>query len=129
MQDHMSVPEFYKRFPTEEVCAEFIAAERWDGEPVCPHCKNRKTYKVAGCMGYKCAACRKRFSVRTGTIMESSKVTLQTWLFAIYMMTTARKGISSVQFAKELGVTQKTAWFLAGRIRKACASGRGWPRT
>jgi len=55
--------------------------------------------------------------------MEASKVSLQTWLLAIYMMTTARKGISSVQFAKELGVTQKTAWFLANRIREACSKG------
>ena len=119
----MTLPEFYKRFPNEETCGEFIEQERWNGSPVCTHCGHKKAYRVKGTMGYKCASCRKRFSVRHGTIMEGSKLPLQTWLLAIYMMTTARKGISSVQFAKELGVTQKTAWFLANRIREACTDG------
>ena len=71
-------------------------------------------------MGYKCAGCKKRFSVPTGTVMESSKLPLQTWLLAFYRMATAKKGISSIQLAKELGITQKTAWFLQQRIREAC---------
>lgn len=75
-------------------------------------------------MSFKCATCKERFSIRTGTIMEISHLPLQTWLLAIYMMTTARKGISSIQFAKELGVTQKTAWFLEHRIREACTDGK-----
>ena len=125
MKDYMSIPEFYKRFPTEIACHDFIVAERWNGKPKCTHCGNDKVYQVAGSMGYKCAGCRKRFSVRHGTIMEGSKLSLRTWLLAIYMLTTARKGISSVQFAKELGVTQKTAWFIANRVREACATGGG----
>ena len=125
MKDHMSIPEFYQRFPTEESCAIFIESERWGGDPYCPHCGVTKVYRVTGAMGFKCAGCRKRFSVRIGTVMEASKISLQTWLLAIYMVTTARKGISSVQFSKELGVTQKTAWFLANRIREACAKGAG----
>lgn len=71
-------------------------------------------------MAYKCAGCKKRFSVRTGTVMECSRLPLRTWLLAFYMMTTAKKGISSIQLAKELGVTQKSAWFLQQRIREAC---------
>ena len=124
MKDYMSIPEFYKRFPDENTCREFIVQERWDGDPVCPHCGHDKVYEISGGMSYKCANCKERFSVRTGTIMENSRLPLQTWLLAIYMMTTARKGISSIQFAKELGVTQKTSWFLANRIREACASGK-----
>lgn len=124
MKDHMSIPEFYQRFPTEEACGEFIAQERWDGQVTCPRCGCHKVYKVAGAMGFKCGGCRKRFSVRTGTVMECSRLHLQTWLLAIYMMTTAHKGISSVQFAKELGVCQKTAWFLQHRIREACDARR-----
>ncbi len=120
MKDHMSIPEFYKRFPTENACKDFIVEERWNGKPVCPHCGHDKIYNLSGKMGYKCGNCKERFSVRTGTVMESSRLPLQTWLLAIYMMTTARKGISSVQFAKELGITQKTAWFLEHRIREAC---------
>ena len=122
MKYYMSIPEFYKRFPDENTCREFIVQERWDGHPVCPHCGHEKVYEISGGMSYKCSNCKERFSVRTGTIMESSRLPLQTWLLAIYMITTARKGISSVQFAKELGVTQKTAWFLANRIREACTS-------
>jgi transposase-like protein len=125
MKDYMSIPEFYKRFPTELACHDFIVAERWNGKPKCTHCGNDKVYRVADSMGYKCAGCRMRFSVRHGSIMEGSKLPLQTWLLAIYMLTTARKGISSVQFAKELGVTQKTAWFVANRVREACAAGGG----
>ena len=123
MKDDMSIPEFYKRFPTEDACHDFIVQERWNGQPNCTHCGHEKHYQVKGSMGFKCAGCRKRFSVRHGTVMEGSKLPLQTWLLALYMMTTARKGISSVQFAKELGVTQKTAWFVANRIREACADG------
>ena len=73
-------------------------------------------------MAYRCKDCRKHFSVRTGTVLEESRLPLQKWLMAIYMMTTARKGIPSTQMAKELGITQKSAWFLAQRIREAFLS-------
>jgi transposase-like protein len=69
-------------------------------------------------MPYRCKDCRKHFSVRTGTVLAESRLALHKWLMAIYMMTTARKGIPSTQLAKQLGVTQKTAWFLAQRIRE-----------
>lgn len=120
MKKLMSISDFYKRFPTEQDCIDFVVQERWNGTPKCTHCGYSKHYTVKGSMGFKCASCRKRFSVRHGTIMEGSKLPLQMWLLAIYLMTTARKGISSVQLAKELGVTQKTAWFMANRIREAC---------
>ena len=73
-------------------------------------------------MAYRCKDCRKHFSVRTGTVLEESRLPLQKWLMAIYMMTTACKGIPSTQMAKELGTTQKSAWFLAQRIREAFLS-------
>lgn len=73
-------------------------------------------------MAYRCKDCRKHFSVRTSTVLEESRLPLQKWLIAIYMMTTARKGIPSTQMAKELGITQKSAWFLAQRIREAFLS-------
>jgi len=123
MKDHMSIPEFYQQFPTEESCRQFIIKQRWPNGVTCPHCGHDKVYDIKGGMGYKCANCKERFSVRTGMIMESSRLPLQTWLLAINLMTTARKGISSVQFAKHLGVTQKTGWYLSNRIRKACTDG------
>jgi len=105
MRDHMGISEFYRLFPTEEAWAEFIAQERWRDKPQCPHCKAVKVYKVIGAMGFKCGGCLKHFSVRTGTMMAGSKLPLQTWLLAFYMTIAAKKGISSVQLAKELGVT------------------------
>ena len=125
MKGYMSIPEFHERFPTEESCADFIERERWGDSPVCPKCGVIKVYRISGKMPFKCGGCKEKFSVRTGTIMENSRISLKKWLLAINLMTTARKGISSVQFAKELGVTQKTSWFLANRIRKACESGTG----
>ena len=70
-------------------------------------------------MPYRCRDCRSYFSVRTGTTLEASRLPLQKWLMAIYMMTTARKGIPSTQMARELGITQKSAWFLSQRIRQS----------
>ena len=86
----------------------------------CPHCGSTETVEVKEHkpMLYRCKTCRMHFSVRTGTIREESRLPLQKWLMAMYMMTTARKGIPSTQMARELGVTQKSAWFLAQRIRE-----------
>jgi transposase-like protein len=74
-------------------------------------------------MAYCCKSCRKHFSVRTGTVLAESRLPLLKWLLAIYMLTSARKGIPSTQIARELGVTQKTAWFLAQRIRETWMGG------
>jgi len=127
MKNHLSIPEFYEQFPDEESCKRFIAHEKWNGKPTCPKCNLDKIYELKKArMDYKCASCKKMFSVKTGTIAEGSKLPLQTWLLAMYIMTTGRKGISSIQLAKTLGVTQKTAWFLANRIREACEKGYGF---
>jgi len=69
MKDCMSIPEFYRRFPTEKTCATFIERERWGGKPFCPRCGETKVYRVKGAMGFKCSGCRKRFSVRTGSVL------------------------------------------------------------
>lgn len=119
--ENVSLYDFFKKFPNEEAARLYFENKRWGNETVCPHCGS---HEVSECkdhrpMAYRCRECRKHFSVRTGTVLEESRLPLQKWLLAIYMMTSARKGISSVQMAKELGVTQKTAWFLAQRIREA----------
>lgn len=120
MTDTLSTFEFFQRFPNEEATRKFFEGRRWGGEPVCGHCgsvsvtecKNHKP------MAYRCKDCRAHFSVRTGTVLAESRLPLLKWLLAIYMLTSARKGIPSTQMARELGVTQKTAWFLAQRIRE-----------
>lgn len=117
----LSLYEFFKKFPDEEAARTFFEVKRWSNGKYCPHCGS---ISVAECkdhkpMPYRCKDCRKHFSVRTGTTLEESRLPLQKWLMAIYMMTTARKGIPSTQMARELGITQKSAWFLAHRIRES----------
>jgi transposase-like protein len=116
----ISLYEFFKQFPNEEVARLYFGGKRWKGTVSCGHCGS---VDVAECkdhkpMAYRCRDCRQHFSVRTGTVLAESRLPLQKWLMAIYMMTTARKGISSTQMARELGITQKSAWFLAQRIRE-----------
>ena len=116
----VSLYEFFQRIPNEEAAVAYFEKNRWGGEPYCGHCgsTNVATVKNQKPMPYRCRDCRKHFSVRTGTVLAETRLPLHKWLMAIYMMTTARKGIPSTQMARELGVTQKTAWFLAQRIRE-----------
>jgi transposase-like protein len=112
--------DFFKRIPNEDAAREYLASGRWPHGVTCLHCGHDKVWTIRGGKLYTCKSCRKQFTVRTGTVMEESKIPLQKWVFAMYLMTVARKGISSVQLSKELGVTQKSAWFMAHRIREAC---------
>jgi transposase-like protein len=112
----------------EDRSREFLEAKRWpDGKPVCPHCGGegyaltpKPTSKRPGRKGLKkCKTCRKQFTVRVGTIFEESKIQIRQWLMAIHLMTSSKKGVSSHQIARELGITQKSAWFVCHRIREA----------
>ena len=116
----VSLYQFFQRIPDEESARQYFETNRWAGEISCPHCGSLSTTEVKNHkpMPYRCRDCRQHFSVRTGTVLAESRLPLHKWLMAIYMMTTARKGIPSTQMARELGVTQKTAWFLAQRIRE-----------
>ena len=118
--EKISLYELFKRFPDENSARLYFESRRWATGRHCPHCGSVKTVEVKDHkpMPYRCKDCRKHFSVRTGTTLEESRLPLHKWLMAIYMMTTARKGIPSTQMARELGVTQKSAWFLAQRIRE-----------
>lgn len=123
----ISFYEFFQKFPDEESARSFFEARRWPEGTRCAHCGNAS---VSECkdqkpMPYRCKECRKHFSIRTNTVLAEGKIGLHKWLMAIYMLHTARKGVSSIQMAKEIGVTQKTAWFLCHRIREAMKSRGG----
>ena len=107
-------------FRDENLCRKYLEKFLWNGKPVCPKCAGEKIYSFPDGKRYKCAnnKCYKIFTVTEGTHFESSKIPLSKWLHAIYVFTSHKKGISSHQLAKDISVTQKTAWFLLSRIRE-----------
>ena len=118
----ISFVEFVRKFSTEHKALVYLEKLRWKTGAICPHCGEKKTYKCNRKHehGYhECSKCHKVFTVRTGTIFERSHIPLTKWLYACYKVITARKGISSVQLAVEIGVTQKSAWFMLQRIRQS----------
>jgi transposase-like protein len=123
MQSILSAPHFHN----EEAAYAFVEARLWPAGPVCPFCGCTKDHvgKLAGKTTrpglYKCYGCRKPFTVKIGTIMESSHVPLRVWLQAIYLMACSKKGISTRQLQRMIGCGLKTAWFLSHRIREAMA--------
>ena len=119
----VSLYEFLKKFPNEDSAIEYLESNRWANGIECPHCKSDKVTRQKQKQYIRCRQCRKVFTVRTNTIFERSHISLDKWLYAMYTQTTARKGVSSVQISKELGITQKSAWFMLHRIREACSSG------
>ncbi len=115
-------------FVDEQSAISFLETKRWPSGPICPFCDSNKVYslkpKPESVMPvrlgvHKCAECRKQFTVRIGTIFEDSHIPLNKWLMAIHLMTSSKKGVSSLQLSRELGITPKSAWFLTHRIREA----------
>jgi transposase/transposase-like protein len=115
-----NLKDVMRKFNTEEKCRKFLIEKRWNGKPVCPYCGCDRSYFIDNGKRIKCAnnKCYKKYSVTLGTVMEASNIPLTTWLPAMYIIIAHKKGISSVQLAKDLGVTQKTAWFMNHRIRE-----------
>lgn len=119
-REKISIVEFMRKYPTEESVRKQFEDWRWGDQKRCAHCdsvriseaKNRK-------MSYRCKDCRKRFSPKTGTVMANSNLSYSTWLLAIYIAATGLKGTASTKLGSDVGCTQKSAWFLGPRIRKA----------
>ena len=112
-----SVLDLIKAFPDEQSCINHLEIIRWDGNVVSPFDESSKVWKCKG-NKYQCKNTGKYFNVKTETIFDNTKLELQKWFLAIWIATSYKKGISSVQLAIEINVTQKTAWFLLQRIRK-----------
>lgn len=125
LQKFKTLLELLNYFKKEDTCKKYLEKIRWEGKLICPYleCQHDKVYKCKG--RYKCANCERIYSVKVGTIFEDSKISLQKWFAAIYIVTSHKKGMSSTQISKDLGVTQKTAWFMLQRIRTAFGLNRG----
>lgn len=124
----ISVMELFQMFPDEGAARKWLEDIRWpEGKRHCPHCGSLKTSVVKNetPMPYHCGECREYFSVKTGTVMQSSKVPLQKWVIAMYLLSTSLKGVSSMKLHRDLGMTQKTAWLLAQKIRQGWIDGGG----
>lgn len=117
----ISTFQLFALFPDEPTARTYLEGRLWPHGVMCPKCKSGERITVRKAGYYRCNACNKfTFTVRTGTIFERSHVPLHKWIYAIYLLVTARKGISSMQLAKEIGITQKSAWFVLHRLREAC---------
>ena len=104
-------------FNTEDKCKAAIAQERWgEGDVVCPYCGGKHCYMTAEGR-YICKDCHKHFSVTVGTIFENTKISLRKWFMAMYLISSHKKGVSSCQLARDIKVTQKTAWFILHKVR------------
>lgn len=108
-------------FSDEQKCRDFLVQQRWGGSPVCPYCNSNKWYSIENGKRFKCGnkECYKKYSVTVGTIFHASNIPLTTWFPAMYLITSHKKGISSCQLARDLGICQKTAWFMLHRIRES----------
>ncbi|AZJ34005.1 transposase-like zinc ribbon protein [Tenacibaculum discolor] len=115
-----NIVELIEAFPTDEKCREYLVNLRWGEKSVCPHCNHSdKIYNLKTSNKYKCSSCKKQFTVTTGTIFHQTHVSLVKWFVAFYLFSSHKKGLSSIQLSKDIGVTQKTAWFMLHRIRYA----------
>lgn len=123
MKDSISLPQFIKKFPDENACEQYIINARWPRGMSCPHCGNHRIYRIERFRRFKCGKCHKQFTVRTNSVLAESKIPLQKWLMAVWILTSNSKGMSSIQLGKTLGISQKSAWFLAHRIREAFMDG------
>lgn len=118
--DFNSLEEICRYFDTQKTCLDFLAEQRWGKDKaICPYCGCVHTCKRKGRFGnrFKCNKCNKSFSVLQGTIFHNTKIPLRKWFMAIYLVAHHSKGISSVQMAKDLDITQKSAWFIDHKIR------------
>ena len=120
-REGIGLMELADLFPDEQAARAWFEEQRWPDGAHCPHCGSARVSAVASGkpMPWRCRDCRKHFSVRTGTVMAESKLPLRKWAFAVYLCATSLKSVSSMKLHRDLNITQKSAWFLAHRIREA----------
>jgi transposase-like protein len=121
----ISTFELFALIPDAETARRYLEGRLWPDGTVCPTCSGQDRITVRKGGFYRCNKCKLDYTVRTGTIFERSHVPLHKWVYAMYLVVTARKGVSSMQLAKEIGITQKSAWFVLQRLREACGGSTG----
>ena len=115
----MNLVEIINKYPTQKECIEYLEKIKWDGQPKCPYCKSIKQHHNQKEFRYFCHNCKTSYSVTIGTIFHDTRLPLQKWFLAITLILNAKKGISSRQLARDLGVNKNTAWSMQMRIRRA----------
>ena len=128
-REGISLIELFDRFPDNAAAERWFEEQRWGGEPsYCPMCGSTERLRPNPSrkpLPYWCGECRRHFSVRTGTVMHRSKIGLQKWAIAIYLWSVSLKGVSSMRLHRDLKITQKSAYFMAQRLREAWTEGHG----
>jgi transposase-like protein len=115
--------EFQSKFATEEACQEYLAACRWPDGFICPRCGDRRAYEVVKLRRWQCVGCRHQVSLTAGTILQNTKTPLTTWFWAVYLMTTDKRGISALLLQRQLGLARyETAWMILHKLRRAMIS-------
>lgn len=114
-----SLYQFFEAFPDEQAAIDHLRAIRWRDGAFCPYCNSKRVMHFSDKRTHKCHDCRQRFSIKVGTIFEDTKLPLRKWFAAVWLITSHKKGIASTQLAKDLQITQKTAWFVLHRLRYA----------
>lgn len=118
----ISLSQLAKMFPDAESARVYMERNRWPNGAVCPTCGEQKRITTRKGGFYRCNPCKVDFTVRTGSIFGRSHIPLDKWILGIYLLMTARKGISSLQLSKEIGIRQASAWFMLSRLREACGN-------
>ena len=119
----ITMMELFKMFPDNSTAEKWFESKIWKNGRVCPTCKNPHTIQASHPkMPYWCNVCRKYFSVKKGTVMEQSKISYQHWAIGTYLFATNLKGVSSMKIHRDLGITQKSAWFMVHRLRESWKS-------
>jgi len=122
IQQFKTLPALFAAFPDEQAAIDHLTSIRWANGKFCPLCGNSDAARIGTLKGtntHKCYECRQRFSIKVGTIFQDSKLPLRTWFAAVWMITAHPKGIASTTLATDLGITQKSAWFVMHRLRHA----------
>jgi transposase-like protein len=114
-----NLQEVIRYFSNADVCVEFLAAQRWPNGVECPACESKKHSYIKTRRIWKCKDCGRQFSVKLGTVFEDSPIPLDKWLCGVWLVVNCKNGVSSYEIARDLKITQKSAWFMLGRIRLA----------